>query len=139
MQLAETTRMIGGSFAGCAENGICHFGTLPGGWISSKGRALLPWQDDEELANMNFSVWQPYCSTCQLQPLLSPYLEVCPPQLHPPDLVMPTATADHLIKEKRLSANICTSCYAPFTVSRTYTSAHAILHLHCRSLGKVEA
>ncbi|KAK9909869.1 hypothetical protein WJX75_008757 [Coccomyxa subellipsoidea] len=57
------------------ENGICHFGTLPGGWISSKGRALLPWQDDEELANMNFSVWQPYCSTCQLQPLLSPYLE----------------------------------------------------------------
>ncbi len=60
-----------------AENGVCKYGTLSGGWINSKGRALLPWQDEQELLNMTFSVWQPYCPSCQLQPLLTPYLEVC--------------------------------------------------------------
>lgn len=55
---------------------MCHYGTLPGGWIRSKGRALLPWQDEEEILNRTFSVWQPYCAACQLQPLLTPYLEV---------------------------------------------------------------
>ncbi|BDA42879.1 hypothetical protein COCOBI_03-7720 [Coccomyxa sp. Obi] len=58
------------------ENGVCKYGTLSGGWISSKGRALLPWQDEQELLNMTFSVWQPYCPSCQLQPLLTPYLEM---------------------------------------------------------------
>ncbi|EIE24485.1 hypothetical protein COCSUDRAFT_32733 [Coccomyxa subellipsoidea C-169] len=56
-------------------SGLCHYGTLPGGWISSKGHALLPWHEEGELLNMTFSVWQPYCPACQLQPLLTPYLE----------------------------------------------------------------
>ena len=59
----------------------CHYGTLPGRWIRSEGRALLPWHEDNSL-NMTFPVWQPYCSKCQMKPLLSPYLMVSsiPPQ-----------------------------------------------------------
>ena len=53
----------------------CRYGTLPGGWIRSKGRALLPWHADNSL-NMTFPVWQPYCSSCQMKPLLAPYLVV---------------------------------------------------------------
>ena len=53
----------------------CHYGTLPGGWIRSEGRALLPWHADNSL-NMSFPVWQPYCPKCQLKPLLTPYLVV---------------------------------------------------------------
>lgn len=53
----------------------CHYGTLPGGWIRSEGRALLPWHANNSL-NMSFPVWQPYCPKCQLKPLLTPYLVV---------------------------------------------------------------
>jgi hypothetical protein len=53
----------------------CHYGTLPGGWIRSEGRALLPWHADNRV-NMSFPVWQPYCPKCQLKPLLTPYLAV---------------------------------------------------------------
>ena len=56
----------------------CHYGTLPGGWIRSKGRALLPWHEDNSL-NVTFPVWQPYCSQCQMKPLLAPYLVVRQP------------------------------------------------------------
>ena len=92
----------------CAETGVCHFGTLPGGWISAKGRALLPWQDDEDLVNMTFSVWQPYCPTCQLQPLLTPYLEACP------SLPDPLHALSHLLPDPlRAEPPTCIACSQP--------------------------
>lgn len=57
------------------DGGLCHYGTLPGGWMRSQGPGILPQWYEQEL-NKTFPVWQPYCPSCQLKPLLAPYLAV---------------------------------------------------------------
>ena len=53
----------------------CHYGTLPGGWLQTERRALLP-QPADNSTDAVFPVWQPFCGKCQLKPLLTPYLVV---------------------------------------------------------------
>ena len=53
----------------------CHYGTLPGGWLHSEHRALLP-QPADNSTDVVFPIWQPFCGKCQLKPLLTPYLAV---------------------------------------------------------------
>ena len=98
----------------------CHYGTLPGGWISSQGRALLPWHADDSL-NMTFPVWQPYCDKCQLKPLLAPYLEVS--QL--PDSAIAQAALDLLKQSKRWSK----PAVAPSVLCQS--AAHHDVGAHC--------
>ena len=52
---------------------ICHFGTLPGGWIRSQEGSPFPLRSEDGEA---FPTWQPYSQDCQLEPLLGPYLQV---------------------------------------------------------------
>ena len=56
-----------------AASPVCHYGTLPGGWIRAPNR-LQP--SDARLSPEAFPVWQPYNLACQLRPLLIDYLQV---------------------------------------------------------------
>ena len=64
----------------------CHYGTLPGGWLQTERRALLPEPADNS-THAVFPIWQPFCGKCQLKPLLTPYLAVSQalPAVHPAD------------------------------------------------------
>ena len=56
-----------------AGHALCHFGTLPGGWIRSQEGSPFPLHSEDGGA---FPTWQPYSQDCQLKPLLGPYLQV---------------------------------------------------------------
>ena len=57
----------------CAGHALCHFGTLPGGWIRSQEGSPFPLHSED---GGSFPTWQPYSQDCQLKPLLGPYLQV---------------------------------------------------------------
>ena len=61
------------SFYVRAGHALCHFGTLPGGWIRSQEGSPFPLHSEDGGA---FPTWQPYSQDCQLKPLLGPYLQV---------------------------------------------------------------
>ena len=56
-----------------AGHALCHFGTLPGGWIRSQEGSPFPLLSEDR---GSFPTWQPYSQDCQLKPLLGPYLQV---------------------------------------------------------------
>ena len=68
-------RMLPGLAGEEVTSARCHYGTLPGGWLQTERRALLP-QPADNSTDAVFPVWQPFCGKCQLQPLLTPYLAV---------------------------------------------------------------